>query len=579
MLEGMKKMFKLALPYKNLLIIATAAMLCLTGLNIFAPWLVRDMTTKLESGSGLSSNDLVYYSTTLAILYFLRAVCRFLSSQLAHTAAWRLVPAIRAELYDKLQRLSATYFQDKQTGQLMSRIVNDTDKLETLIAHAIPDFFVSILTFIGVLSALLAIQPRITLLTFIPVPFLFVGGFIFTKKIAPVFKRAQAHLGDFNGIIQDNLSGLKEIQAFCREAYEYERVKSQSEKYSGEIIRALKFSAFFHSSTDFFVSMGTVVVVGFGGYLASHGDLSVSDILAFMMYLGLFYQPIQTLARILEDLQSAWAGASRVFEIMDVESEVTETANAQELSNCTGSVKFENVSFSYSDSRDVLKNIDLEIKPKETIAIVGPTGVGKTTVINLLMRFYDPKAGRVLIDGHDLKDITLRSLRNNVSVVLQDIFLFNGSIKDNILYSNPNATEQELINAAKAAQIHDYIQSLPDGYNTLIGERGVKLSGGQKQRLSIARAILRKSPILILDEATSAVDTETEKEIQDAIANLGGSCTMIIIAHRLSTIKNADRIIVLNEGEIAEIGSHKELIEKDGLYSRLVNLTSTQSEI
>ena len=572
--EITRKMLALAAPYKRDLSIAAAASLTLVAAEVVTPWILRDLTTRLEvRGETVTVGLLARFAVMLVGAYLIQALCRFCSNYPAHRAAWRLVPRLRSDLYNHMQNLSPGFFASQQTGQLMSRVVNDTDKLEQLLAHIIPQMASSALTFAAVLTLLLIIDPFLTLLVFLPMPVLGAGGWIFVKKIRPMFARAQGFLGDFNGALQENLSGVKEIQSFGQQDGEYGKISRLAAVYSNQILRALRTSALFHSSSGFLTSAVEVIVVVYGGWMAVQGRMAIGDILAFVLYLNLFYQPIKTVAQLLEDFQSAYAGAERVFEIMDTPGDVQDAPDAKPLPPAVkGDIRLDAVSFNYeAGEQHVLKSVDLEIPAKSVTAIVGPTGVGKTTVINLLMRFYDPTGGRVLIDGHDIKHVTLESLRRNVSVVMQDIFLFNGTVMENIRYSKPDASEDEIIGAARAAHIHDFIIGLPGGYGTVVGERGLRLSGGQKQRLSIARAILRDCPILILDEATSAVDAETEAHIQMAIDGLagGGGRTIIVVAHRLSTVRRADRIIVLEDGLVIQQGSHDELIKQDGLYKTL----------
>jgi len=564
------KLTKEAARYKGLYVLAILSTLGLTIVNLAAPKVLSSMTGIVERGMGDDTLDTItLLAVTLLLLYLLRILFRFLNNYLAHKAAWHLVEDLRCRLYDKLQSLDLGFFHDKQTGDLMSRVVNDTRDFELLYAHMIPDMITNVVTFLGVLVILLTINWKLALITCAPIPLILFSGIIFAKVVRPFFKASQKCMGELNAQLQDNLSGLHEIQSFGQEAYESGRIRDKNNEQVKAMLRALRASAVFHPSVEFLSSAGTVLVVFFGGIMAFQNQLSVEDIVAFVLYLSLFYAPVSGLANLLENLQQSLAGAERVALILNTPSSIQNAPEAQDLGRAKGSITFEDVSFHYSNDIPVLKNISFSCKPGMMVALVGPTGVGKTTATQLISRFYDPIEGRILIDGKDIRTLTLESLRHNISPVLQDTFLFNGTIAENIGYAKPDATMEEIMEAAKAANIHEDILSMPQQYETKVGERGLRLSGGQKQRVAIARAILRQSPIIILDEATASVDVQTEKQIQKAIKNITGKQTIIAIAHRLSTIKEADMILVINEGSIAEQGTHDELLELKGLYYRM----------
>ena len=561
---------KEAAQYKGLYIIAILSTFSLTVINLSAPKVLSAMTGYVEKGmddKSLSSVKLL--ALILLGLYLLRVLFRFLSNYLAHRAAWYLVGDLRSRLYNKLQSLDLGFFHDKQTGDLMSRVVNDTRDFELLYAHMIPDLITNFVTFTGVLIILLSINWKLALITCCPIPLILISGVIFAKIVRPFFRASQKVMGDLNAQLQDSLSGLHEIQAFGQESYEGERVRQKSFEQVIAMLRALKASAIFHPCVELLSSAGTVLVVFYGGYLAYSGQISVADIVAFVLYLSLFYAPVSGLANLLENLQQSLAGAERVTMILSTPSAIQNEKDAVDLKDVKGAVSFENVSFNYENKIPVLRNISFSCEPGMMVALVGPTGVGKTTATQLISRFYDPVEGRILIDGQDIKKVTLESLRHNISPVLQDTFLFNGSIAENIGYARPDASREEIEKAAKAANIHEDILSMPDGYETQVGERGLRLSGGQKQRVAIARAILRNSPIIILDEATASVDVQTERQIQAAISELAGKRTIIAIAHRLSTIMNADLILVIHEGRIVEQGTHSELMALKGFYYKM----------
>ena len=566
------KLILMAKKHWRIIIFSTVGIIGASLLNLITPAVIRNLTEELlasDSAGNINVNILVTYSLVLIVAYILRAFCRWLGLAVSHVAAWNFVGELTAKVYEKLQKLSMRYYQDKQTGQLMSRMINDTQQAHMLIAHALPDLISNIIIIIGVAILIFTIDPILAAITLIPVPFVFWAGTFFSKKVAPLFKINQEVLGDLNAITQDNLSGMKEIQAFGQEERELDKMRVLCKHYSRVNIKANYANAVFHPGIEFLTSMGTVIVVGIGGYFAMGGNMEVPDVIGFLMYLGIFYGPLAVLSRLFEDVQIAYAGAVRIFEVLDADSEVQESPEAKVLDKCDGSIEFDDVSFYYNKEEPVLKNISFAAKPGEMIAVVGPTGVGKTTIVSLIERFYDPQSGCIKIDGVDIKDLTIESLRSQISMVLQDVFLFNGTIAENIAYSVKDATQEQIEEAAKIACADDFIRQMPEGYKTMIGERGVRLSGGQKQRISIARAVLRNTPILILDEATSSVDMETELQIQQAIENLTGSRTVIVIAHRLSTIISANQILVMDKGAVIEKGNYEELMAQDGSFARL----------
>lgn len=569
-MQSLLKLWSFVRPYRSHMVIVIISTLGVTITNLIHPWLLRDVLNVLSAEESDQTIDrIAQLALGLIVVFVLRALFRFVTSYMAHVMAWNVVNDLRIALYAHFQRLSPRFYADRQTGELLTRVVKDTSDIEPVIAHYIPDMIVNILLVIGVATILFSMSPFLAALTLIPMPLLLIDGIFFGGRMKKAFKAASRGLGNLSAVVQDNLTGIKEIQIFTQEPREEGRVSDLSTRTTDDRLIALKLQAIMAPSIELLASAGVVIVVWFGGGAAVRGDLSVEDLVAFILYLGMFYQPIVALAQMQEMLHAATAGAERVREVLDLEPDVDDIARPIDPGRVRGGIVFDNVCFDYQPGAPTLRNVSLTIKPGQTLALVGPTGAGKTTIAHLIPRFYDPQSGSITIDGNDVRDIRMSVLRQNISMVLQDVFLFNGSVRDNIRYSNPDATDEDIIRATKAANAHEFIMNMAEGYDTQIGERGVRLSGGQKQRIAIARAILKNAPILILDEATSAVDTETEAEIQEALNDLMKGRTSIVIAHRLSTIRNADLIAVMEEGCVVQMGKHADLVEQDGIYARL----------
>ena len=565
-------MGKLARKYWKLIAMTALTMLALVGAQLLIPWMIRLLIERLTT-EPLSQDTLDFITriSVIALIVFLaRAVMQFVRSYAAHVAGWGVVSDARSLVYQHLQKLSLRFYEDKQTGQLMSRIINDTDLFERMIAHALPDMIVNGITLIGVIAILVSMNVHLTLLTLIPIPLIILALIGYSKLVRPAFKNRQQSIGELNAVLNDSLSGIREVKAFAREEDELYKVDNKIQLVLHKNLRALKLMAIFNPIFDFAAGIGQLLVIFFGARMAIAGTLSIADLVAFFLYLDSFYTPVRSLGNSMEAVQESLAGFERISDILTVSPEITSSPDTHVFETpIQGHIRFEDVCFHYIKGEEVLKDINVDIEAGSTVALVGPTGVGKTTLVSLIPRFYDVISGKISIDGVDVRDFDLDLLHESVSMVLQDVFLFHGTIRENILFGGPNATEEEVVRAAQIANAAEFIERMPNSYDTLIGERGVKLSGGQKQRLSIARAVLKDSPILILDEATSSVDTETEVLIQQALERLIKGRTTIIIAHRLSTVRNADKIVAMEGTGIVEAGTHAELLAQKGLYYKL----------
>ena len=538
------------------------------------PWLIRDLLRIIaaesqDGGWKEAVRPVSWLTLGLVASFLLRSAFLFLMGYLAHIVAWSYVRDLTVALYEHLQRQSLGYYGERQTGELLTRLSKDTADMEPFMAHDVPDIIVNVSMLVGISAILFSLDPALAALTLVPLPLLAFFVVRFSDRMHEAFTRARGHYGALSALLQDNLSGMKEIQVFSNEVRENRRVRSQAQRHTRDRLKANKLEALWTPGIEVIAGAGTVIVAWFGGRAALQGTLPVEDLVAFVLYLGLFYQPLRLLARTSEGFQEARTGAQHVCEVLDVQPDVVDPPGGLDCGRVRGTILFENVDFEYEPDLPVLNNVSFEIKPGQTLALVGPTGAGKSTIVSLIPRFYDPTRGHVLIDDIDISEMRLASVRRNVSMVLQDTFLFAGTVKENLRFGNEGASDEELVVAAKAANAHSFIEALSRGYDTRVGERGVRLSGGQKQRLSIARAILKDAPILILDEATSSVDTQTEEEIREALQELMQERTAIVIAHRLSTVRDADLIAVLEEGSIVELGTHEHLMRCKGLYRKL----------
>jgi len=566
----LKKFISYYKPHKKLFIIDMFFAFLVSAFDLIFPIFTRNMVNEIIPDGRMDL--LLRWSIVMVFLFILRYISQYIVSYYGHYLGVKIEHDMRRDIFTHLQTLPFSFFDNTKTGHIMSRIINDLRDITELAHHGPEDIFISAVMLIGSFFILLNIEWRLTLIIFGFIPLMIWFAINKRKKMERAFMAVRKEIADVNAQLENSISGIRVAKSFTNEEYEIEKFNQGNEAFSNARKQSYKVMAEFISGIEIISNLLNLLVISIGGYFVYTNIINLGDLFAYTLYVNFFMQPIRRLTNIAQQLQDGATGFARFLEIMNVEPEIVDKEDAVELEDLEGEIRFEDVSFSYNNGEEsVLENINFTIEKGKTVALVGPSGAGKSTLCHLIPRFYEINSGRILIDGVDIRDIKLKSLRGNIGLVQQDVFLFTGTIKENILYGRPDASDEEVIEAAKKASIHDFIVSLPNGYDTYIGEKGVMLSGGQKQRISIARIFLKDPAILILDEATSALDNETEAIVQESLDDLAKGRTTLIIAHRLSTIKNADEILVLTQAGIVERGRHDELLAKDGLYAQLYN--------
>ena len=574
-MQTLKKFIKYYKPYKAVFFIDLLCATIISAIDLAFPQLLRTLTKTLFAGApGKIISALIPITIGLLVAYIIQTACRYYVTYAGHMMGARMERDMRKELFDQYEKLSFSYYDQNNSGQMMSKLVSDLFDISELAHHGPENLFISVIKIIGSFIFLFMINRMLAVPMLILVVLMLVFSYGQNKKMQETFMDNRRKIGDINSSLQDTLAGIRVVQSFANERIEQEKFNRSNENFLISKDANYRCMGSFMSGNAFFQGMMYLVTLVFGGFLIAHGKMEASDLAMYALYIGIFISPIQILVELTEMMQKGLSGFRRFLEVVETEPEIVDAADAKPLKNVKGNVCYEDVSFHYSDDdTPVLSHVSFEIPAGKSIALVGPSGSGKTTICSLLPRFYDVTEGRVTIDGNDVTKLTLESLRSQIGLVSQDVYLFGGSIKDNIAYGKPDATMDEIVGAAKKANIHDFIMELPDKYDTFVGERGTRLSGGQKQRISIARVFLKNPPVLILDEATSALDNESERFIQKSLEELAKDRTTITIAHRLSTIRNADEILVVADCGIAERGTHEELLARDGIYARYYDMS------